>query len=52
MDIKGKIELNYDMFLPLLINNISLKFFIPSDWFYRKDSKAFYTTRNLKLLDT
>lgn len=43
MDIKDRIELNYDMFLPLLIKNTSLKFFIPSDWFC-KNRKAFYVT--------
>lgn len=39
-DIKDRMELNYDMFLPLVIKNISLEFFIPSDWFC-KNRKAF-----------
>lgn len=43
MDIKDRIELNYDMSLPLVIKNISLKFFILSDWFC-KNRKAFYIT--------
>lgn len=41
VDIKDRFELSYGMFLPLVIKNSSLKFFITSDWFCKK-KKAFF----------